>query len=219
MNQSMAVQDWWMDTMIFCKCTPIRILQRYTIHIHVETLFYILNVMQVIYTLANSIKKCHRTPTHNVLCNIVGVPWSNTPLGGSSDQESVLCPEKSSVKLGSQCVSKDTVDNDPVSFAAAQDVCQKITSHLHQPRNIYQSIVFGVYAEFREYPTFWIGLKKVGNIWVKPDGNQLKLEEEFWGPGEPSTGDCVIADRNIEYHHRAVDCSEHHQVLYHIIIG
>ena len=38
------------------------------------------------------------------------------------------------------------------------------------------------------------------------------MEEEFWGPGEPSTGDCVIADSSIEYHHRSVDCQELHQV-------
>ena len=170
---------------------------------------------EVKYLLANSIKKCHRTPAHSVMCNIVDMTWDPTPIGGSSAIEGAVCAEGVYMKLGSQCINKDAIDNDPdpVSHEAAEAICYETTDYLAQPKDIYQSIVLGVYAEFNEFPTFWVGLKKVGNAWAKPDGNKLQIEEEFWGPGEPGSGDCVIADSNIEYRHRTVNCEELHQVL------
>ena len=157
--------------------------------------------------MADSVKKCHRTATHNVMCNIVDLVWDKTPVGGSE----IFCSD-GDIKLGKQCVNSDSLDFESATYSVAVTKCAEKLAHVQQPMDVYQSVVTGIYAESFEFDTIWVGIQKIAGNWVKPDGRILEVVEQFWGPEEPKDGDCVVADAKIDYQHRTVNCGEKHQV-------
>ena len=164
------------------------------------------------YIIAHSETKCHRSPGHVVMCNIIDVSWDTTLIGGSSSVDRVLC-EDGEIKLGSQCVAQGASGKIKATHEEAEADCLVNKEHLIKPVDIYQSTLTGIYAEYIGLKTFWVGAKKIDDVWVKPDGRKLEVVQQYWGHQEPSEeGDCVISDSNIGYHHRAVDCKEFHKV-------
>ena len=66
--------------------------------------------------------------------------------------------------------------------------------------------VFRVYAKEKGLGSFWVGVERRQGAWTKTSGPRLTpidVNVTDW-----SGGDCLMADADADYQHKAVSCDE-----------
>ena len=73
-----------------------------------------------------------------------------------------------------------------------------------------------MYAQSIGIDSFWIGVTKTNGIWLKTNGEILS-NYEIQLTNNSSAGDCMIADKDLNYKHKIVDCSLQFSVSYRFV--
>ena len=64
--------------------------------------------------------------------------------------------------------------------------------------------------------SFWLGFERAdaSQPWISVRGDRLPPVNRLWAPGQPSdSGNCLIADQELGFKLRAVNCQDAHSVL------
>ena len=54
--------------------------------------------------------------------------------------------------------------------------------------------------------SFWVGVKQSDSVWLKTNGDILS-SYEVQITNENATGGCLVADQDLDFKHKIVDCS------------
>ncbi len=153
---------------------------------------------------------CYDMPRGSVRCvPIGGKALDNTLEGGGPDGLGTsTCPAGYNY-LGKVCYNA-TVYN--AIFPDAKKKCG-LDEVVYYPTDVLQNHIFrnAMMNKFTAAGhSIWIGVSKdpFTGVFITQAGDTVDERLADWAPGEPSTGDCVVADRTLGYRWRTSSCVE-----------